>query len=60
MRSCVNLLDFSSGAWGVEQDIAFSREFTFIEPEDGGGVCCSGLLPPPAHFAESLSEAELF
>ena len=53
LRCCVNLLDFYRRL-GVEQDIAFSREFTFIEPGGRRSVLCSGILPPPAHFAESF------
>jgi squalene-associated FAD-dependent desaturase len=53
LRCCVNLLDFY---WrlGVEEDIAFSREFTFIEPGGRRSVLRSGILPAPAHFAESF------
>jgi len=53
LRCCVNLLDFYRRL-GVEQDIAFSREFTFIEPGGRRSVLRSGRLPPPAHFAESF------
>ena len=53
LRCCVNLLDFYQRL-GVEQDIAFSREFTFIEPGGRRSVLRSGLLPAPAHFAESF------
>jgi len=53
LRCCVNLLDFYRRL-GVEQDIAFSREFTFIEPGGRRSVLRSGMLPPPAHFAESF------
>ena len=53
LRCCVNLLDFYRRL-GVEQDIAFSREFTFIEPGGRRSVLRSGMLPPPVHFAESF------
>jgi squalene-associated FAD-dependent desaturase len=53
LRCCVNLLDFYRRL-GVEQDIAFSREFTFIEPGGRRSVLRSGIFPPPAHFAESF------
>ena len=53
LRCCVNLLDFYQRL-GVEQDIAFSREFTFIEPGGRRSVLRSGMLPAPAHFAESF------
>jgi zeta-carotene desaturase len=53
LRCCVNLLDFYRRL-GVEHDIAFSREFTFIEPGGRRSVLRSGILPPPAHFAESF------
>src|SRR3984885_12727341 len=53
LRCCVNLLDFYRRL-GVEQDIAFSSEFTFIEPGGRRSVLRSGVLPAPAHFAESF------
>ena len=53
LRCCVNLLDFYRRL-GVEQDIAFSREFTFIEPGGRRSVLRSGMFPAPAHFAESF------
>ena len=53
LRCCVNLLDFYRRL-GVEQDIAFSREFTFIEAGGRRSVLRSGMFPPPAHFAESF------
>jgi len=53
LRCCVNLLDFYQRL-GVEHDIAFSREFTFIEPGGRRSVLRSGMLPAPAHFAESF------
>jgi squalene-associated FAD-dependent desaturase len=53
LRCCVNLLDFYRRL-GVAEDIAFSREFTFIEPGGRRSVLCSGILPAPAHFAESF------
>jgi zeta-carotene desaturase len=53
LRCCVNLLDFYHRL-GVEDDIAFSREFTFIEPGGRRSVLYAGRLPAPAHFAESF------
>jgi squalene-associated FAD-dependent desaturase len=53
LRCCVNLLDFYRRL-GVEHEIAFSREFTFIEPGGRRSVLRSGIVPPPAHFAESF------
>jgi squalene-associated FAD-dependent desaturase len=53
LRCCVNLLDFYRRL-GVENDIAFHREFTFIEPGGRRSVLRAGLLPAPAHFAESF------
>ncbi|HEV2201714.1 MAG TPA: hydroxysqualene dehydroxylase HpnE [Bryobacteraceae bacterium] len=53
LRCCVNLLDFYRRL-GVEQSIAFHREFTFIEPGGRRSVLKSGRLPAPAHFAESF------
>ena len=53
LRCCVNLIDFYCRL-GVEQDIAFSREFTFIEPGGRRSVLRRGLLPAPAHFLESF------
>jgi zeta-carotene desaturase len=53
LRCCVNLLDFYRRL-GVEQNIAFSREFTFIEPGGRRSVLRSGMFPSPAHLAESF------
>ena len=53
LRCCVNLLDFYRRL-GVEQDIAFSREFSFLEPGGRRSVLRSGMFPAPAHFAESF------
>ena len=53
LRCCVNLLDFYRRL-GVERDITFSREFTFIEPGGRRSVLHRGRLPAPAHFAESF------
>jgi zeta-carotene desaturase len=49
----VNLLDFYRRL-GVEQDIAFSREFSFIEPGGRRSILKAGMLPAPAHFAGSF------
>src|SRR5580698_10565335 len=53
LRCCVNLLDFYRRL-GVEQDIAFHREFTFIEPGGRRSVLKSGMFPAPAHFTEAF------
>jgi len=53
LRCCVNLLDFYRRL-GVEGDIAFHREITFIEPGGRRSVLRSGVFPAPAHFAESF------
>src|SRR5579872_5714556 len=53
LRCCVNLLDFYRRL-GVAENIAFSREFSFIEPGGRRSVLRSGRFPPPAHFAESF------
>jgi zeta-carotene desaturase len=53
LRCCVNLLDFYKRL-GVESDIAFHREFTFIEPGGRRSLFRSGVFPRPAHFAESF------
>jgi zeta-carotene desaturase len=50
LRCCVNLLDFYRRL-GVERDIAFHREFVFLEPGGRASRLRAGLLPPPAHFA---------
>jgi len=53
LRCCVNLLDFYSRL-GVQNKIAFSREFTFIEPGGRRSVLKAGILPAPNHFAGSF------
>src|ERR1700681_142491 len=53
LRCCVNLLYFYRRL-GVVGDIAFSREFSFIEPGGRRSVLRSGMFPAPAHFAESF------
>ena len=53
LRCCVNLLDFYRRL-GVEQDIKFSREFTFIEPGGVRSILRAGMFPAPAHFLESF------
>src|SRR5581483_2316362 len=53
LRCCVNLLDFYRRL-GVENEIAFYREFTFIEPGGRRSVLRAGLPPAPAHFAGSF------
>src|SRR5258708_34705216 len=51
LRCCVNLLDFYRRL-GVEGDIAFSREYKFLEPGGRRSVLRSGVFPAPAHFME--------
>ncbi len=58
LRCCVNLLDFYRRL-GVEQDIAFSREFTFIEPGGRRSVLRSGMSAAAGAFRGIISEAEL-
>ncbi len=53
LRCCSNLLDFYRRL-GVEQSIAFHREFFFIEPGGRTSTFRAGILPSPAHFAESF------
>lgn len=53
LRCCVNLLDFYKRL-GVENDIKFHREFVFIEPGGRRSIFKAGVLPRPAHFAESF------
>ena len=53
MRCCVNLLDFYRRL-GVEQSIQFFRTFYFIEPGGRVSKLQRGVLPAPAHFAESF------
>jgi len=53
LRCCVNLLNFYQRL-GVQNDIAFSREFTFIEPGGRRSILQAGILPAPAHFTEAF------
>jgi squalene-associated FAD-dependent desaturase len=53
LKCCVNLLDFYKRL-GVQDQIAFHREFTFIEPGGRRSVLRAGMFPAPAHFAESF------
>lgn len=53
LRCCVNLLDFYRRL-GVDGDIVFSREFTFIEPGGRRSTLRSGALPAPMHFMGSF------
>jgi squalene-associated FAD-dependent desaturase len=53
LRCCGNLLDFYQRL-GVEKDIEFHREFTFIEPGGRSSILKAGMLPAPAHFTESF------
>jgi squalene-associated FAD-dependent desaturase len=53
LRCCSNLLDFYRRL-GVENSITFHREFFFIEPGGRTSHFRAGMLPAPAHFAESF------
>jgi squalene-associated FAD-dependent desaturase len=53
LRCCVNLLDFYRRL-GVQDQIRFYKEFIFIEPGGRRSVLKAGMLPAPAHFAESF------
>jgi squalene-associated FAD-dependent desaturase len=53
MRCCVNLQDFYKRL-GVENEIAFHREFVIIEPGGRRSILKGGPLPAPLHFATSL------
>jgi len=54
MRCCVNLLDLY-GRLGVGQKIEFHKTFYFIEPGGRVSTLKRGMLPAPAHFAESFA-----
>lgn len=54
LRCCTNLLDFYRHT-GVEHLIDFHREFHYLEPGGRRSVFRAGLLPAPAHFAESFA-----
>lgn len=53
LKCCVNLLDLYSRL-GVGDKIRFHKEFFFLEPGGRTSVLKRGLLPAPAHFAESF------
>src|SRR5690348_6799812 len=53
LRCCVNLLDFYERL-GVRGDIAFHREFIFIEPGGRRSTLKAGSLPAPLHFTGSF------
>src|SRR5271165_3337646 len=53
LRCCVNLLDLYRRL-GVADKIRFYPEFRFIEPGGRTSLMRRGLLPAPAHFAESF------
>src|SRR5579884_1397617 len=54
LRCCVNLLDFYQRL-GVRDRIRFYREFFWMEPGGRTSVMRAGVLPAPAHFAESFA-----
>jgi squalene-associated FAD-dependent desaturase len=53
LRCCVNLLDFYRRL-GVAGDIAFHKQFVFLEPGGERSVLQAGVLPAPLHFTESF------
>ncbi|MEQ1945741.1 MAG: hydroxysqualene dehydroxylase HpnE [Bryobacteraceae bacterium] len=53
LRCCVNLLDFYKRL-GVENSVAFQRDFYFIEPGGRTSILRRGIFPAPAHFAGSF------
>jgi squalene-associated FAD-dependent desaturase len=53
LRCCVNLLNFYERL-GAQAEIRFHRQFYFLEPGGRVSVLKRGLLPAPAHFAESF------
>lgn len=54
LKCCVNLQDFYRRL-GVENAIEFHREFYWIEPGGRISIMKAGMLPCPAHFAESFA-----
>jgi zeta-carotene desaturase len=54
LRCCVNLLDFYRRL-GVQDKVAFHREFFFIEPGGRTSVMKAGALPAPLHFTGSFA-----
>ncbi len=56
LRCCVNLLDFYRRL-GVEEKIAWHKEFYFIEPGGSISPLKAGLLPAPLHFTGSFLRA---
>lgn len=57
LRCCVNLLDFYRRL-GASADVAFHREFYWIEPGGRTSVLKAGRFPRPLHFAESFLRLE--
>jgi squalene-associated FAD-dependent desaturase len=53
LRCCVNLLDLYARL-GVSDEIAFHREFFFIEPGGRVSTLKAGHLPAPLHFTSSF------
>ncbi len=53
LKCCTNLLDFYRRL-GVGGQVDFHDQFYFIEPGGRTSQFKAGLLPPPAHFAESF------
>lgn len=56
LRCCVNLLDFYRRL-GVENRIAWNKEFYFLEPGGRISELKAGLLPAPLHFTGSFLQA---
>jgi zeta-carotene desaturase len=50
---CVNLLDLYARL-GVAHEIAFHREYFFLEPGGRVSILKAGKLPPPFHFTTSF------
>jgi squalene-associated FAD-dependent desaturase len=53
LRCCVNLLDLYSRL-GVSDEIAFHREFFFVEPGGRVSILKAGGLPAPLHFTSAF------
>ena len=53
LRCCVNLMDLY-GRLGVSGQVAFHREFYFIEPGGRVSTFRAGFLPAPLHFTGSF------
>jgi zeta-carotene desaturase len=54
LRCCHNLMDFYRRL-GVDKKVTFYREFYWMEPGGRTSIMKRGILPAPAHFAESFA-----